>query len=188
MGRREHGVNDGQRVIRSTRLNIAPSAFIAPGAVLVGDVTVEDEASIWYGCILRGDIEPITVGARTNIQDGTIVHVDPGHPAVIGPNVTIGHRAVIHGCVLEAGCLIGMGAVLLTGSRVGAGALIAAGALLKEGFEVPPNMLAAGVPAKLRGELDDLTRDRVLRNNDHYVHAARQYREGLAGGGPHGGR
>ncbi len=181
-------MGDGQRLIRATRLTIAPTAFIAPGAVLVGDVTVEDDASVWYGCILRGDIEPITVGARSNLQDGTIVHVDPGYPAVIGPDVTIGHRAVIHGCVLEAGCLIGMGAVLLTGSRVGAGALIAAGALLREGFHVPPHTLAAGVPAKLRGELDEATRERVSRNKDHYVDAARQYRAGLAGGGPHDGR
>lgn len=180
-------MDDAAHSPRPNRLEIARTAFIAPGAVVVGEVTIGEQASIWYGCVLRGDIAPIRVGARSNIQDGTIVHVDPGFPAVIGADVTIGHRAVIHGTVLEDGCLIGMGAVLLTGSRIGTGALVAAGAVVRERFVVPAHTLAAGVPAKVIGELDEATRERVRRNKDHYIQAAAVYRAGQAGGGPYGG-
>lgn len=171
-----------------TRLSINPTAYIAPTAVLVGDVAVASGASVWYGCVRRGDIEPITVGARSNIQDLTVVHVDENQPTVIGADVTIGHRCVIHGATLEDGCLIGMGAVVLSGAVVGAGALVAAGALVREGFIVPPNSLCVGVPAVVARQLDEAAAARLRLNKDHYVEYARAYREGRLGGGPHGGR
>src|SRR5712691_609204 len=110
-----------------TRLTVDPTAFVAPGAVMVGEVSLGAESSLWYGCVLRGDMEPIAVGRQSNIQDGSIVHVDVDLPAIIGNNVTIGHRSVIHGSVIEDGCLVGMGAILLSGSKVGAGSLIEIG-------------------------------------------------------------
>jgi carbonic anhydrase/acetyltransferase-like protein (isoleucine patch superfamily) len=175
-------------VLHATRLTVAPTAFVAPNAVLVGDVTLADQASVWYGAVLRGDIEPITVGPRTNIQDGTVVHVDIDFPTRIGADVTIGHRAVIHGCTIEDGALIGMGAVVLSGAVVGAGALVAAGAVVRERFVVPPRALVAGVPAKVVGEVDDALLERIRSNKDHYVATAVHYLSGELGGGPHGGR
>lgn len=173
---------------RETRLALDPAAFVAPGAIVVGDVTIGPQSSVWYGCVLRGDIEPITIGARTNLQDLTVVHVDTGQPAVIGDDVTIGHRSVIHGAVLEDGCLVGMGAVVLSGARVGREALVAAGAVVREGFVVPPRTLCAGVPARVVKELDESTLARVRANAASYVAYGAAYREGRLGGGPHGGR
>lgn len=170
-----------------TDLAIDPAAFVAPSAIVVGRVSIGAGASVWYGCVLRGDIEPITVGARTNIQDLTMVHVDHGCPAVIGADVTIGHRSIIHGAVLEDGCLVGMGAVVLSGARIGAEALVAAGAVVREGFVVPPRTLAAGVPARVVGDLDERALARVRTNSVHYIDYARAYREGRLGGGPFGG-
>ena len=158
------------------RLQLHPDAWVAPGAVLVGDVRLDALASVWFGCVLRGDLEPIEVGERSNVQDGTIVHVDRGYPARIGRRVTIGHRCVIHGCTIEDDGLIGMGAVLLTGARVGRGSLIAAGAVLLEGFQVPEGMVAAGVPAKLRGPVTDAIRDRILHGAESYVACAAFHR------------
>lgn len=170
-----------------TRLEIHPSAWIAPGAVLVGDVAVAEDASIWYGCVLRGDLEPVRVGRASNIQDLTLVHVDRRLPAIIGDKVTVGHRCVIHGCVIEDEALIGMGAVLLSGSRIGRGALVAAGAVVREGFEVPAGAVAAGVPAQIKGNVDETLRARILQGVDDYLACAAGYREGRLGGGPHGG-
>ncbi len=181
-------MGDDRRGFLPTRLAIDPTVFIAPGAVLVGDVTIGPEASVWYGCVVRGDIEPIVIGARTNVQDGTVIHVDEDLPTVIGADVTIGHRCVIHGATLEDGCLIGMGAVVLSGARIGAGALVAAGALVREGFVAPPRSLCVGVPAVVARQLDDAALERMRLNNEHYVAYARAYREGRLGGGPHGGR
>ncbi len=181
-------MGDDHRGFLPTRLAIDPTAFIAPGAVLVGDVTIGPDASVWYGCVVRGDIEPIVIGARTNVQDGSVIHVDENQPTVIGADVTIGHRCVIHGATLEDGCLIGMGAVVLSGARIGAGALIAAGALVREGFVAPPRSLCVGVPAVVARQLDDAALERIRLNKEHYVSYSRAYREGRLGGGPHGGR
>jgi carbonic anhydrase/acetyltransferase-like protein (isoleucine patch superfamily) len=169
-------------------LDLAPDAFVAPGAVVVGRVRLGSEASVWYGCVLRGDIEPITIGERTNIQDGTVVHVDDDLPTIVGARVTVGHKALVHGCEVGDDALIGMGAVVLSGAKIGPQALVAAGAVVKEGFEVPPRTMVAGVPAKVRGELDDDALERMRLNNEHYVAYARAYREGRLGGGRHGGR
>lgn len=171
-----------------TKLTIDPSAFIAPGVILVGEVEVGAGASIWYGCVLRGDIEPIRVGPRSNVQDGTVIHVDVNRPTIIGEGVTVGHRAVVHGATLGDGCLIGMGAVILSGARIGEGALVAAGAVVLENMEVPPHCFCRGVAAKVVGELDPSMRERLQRHSGHYEEYARAYREGRLGGGPYGGR
>ncbi|PYT07299.1 MAG: gamma carbonic anhydrase family protein [Acidobacteria bacterium] len=162
----------------ANRLSIDPLAFVAPGAMLIGEVSVGADSSVWFGTVLRGDLEPIRIGEQSNIQDLSVVHTDPGCPANIGDCVTVGHRAVIHGATLEAGCLIGMGAVVLSGARIGAGALVAAGAVVREGFQVPAGTLAAGVPAKLLRELTEEEKERVARNCVSYVESARLYRAG----------
>ena len=164
-----------------TNLRIDPTAYVAPDAVLVGEVTVGAESSLWYGVVARGDMEPIAIGRQSNVQDGTVIHVDDALPTVIGSNVTIGHRAVVHGCVLEDGCLIGIGAIVLSGSRVGAGALVAAGAVVREGTVVPPRVLFAGVPGRVLRELRPEESVRVAANSLSYVEYARRYRAGQLG-------
>lgn len=130
-------------------MHIDPDAYVAPGAWVMGDVTLGPRASVWYGAVLRGDMDRIVVGEDTNLQDGTIVHVDEGRPALIGARVGVGHRAIVHGCTVEDDCLIGMGSVLLNGVVVCAGSVVAAGAVVREGMVVPPGSLVAGVPGKV---------------------------------------
>ena len=165
----------------STRLVLDPTSYVAPGARLTGEVALAAESSVWFGCVLRGDLEPIRVGARSNVQDLTVVHVDRSYPATIGSDVTIGHRSVIHGCTIEDGATIGMGAVLLSGCRIGRGALVAAGAVVREGFEVPEGAIAAGVPAVVRGRVGDELRARFAAGVANYVALARAYRDGEIG-------
>jgi carbonic anhydrase/acetyltransferase-like protein (isoleucine patch superfamily) len=155
---------------------IAPDAFIADSAVLIGDVEIGPGASIWFGAVLRGDCGPIRVGANSNIQDGCVLHTDPGFDLVIGANVSVGHRAIVHGATVGHGALIGMGAVLLNGSVVGAGSLIAAGAVVREGADIAARSLAGGVPARVIRELDEDGVERVRRNSENYVALSRQYR------------
>jgi carbonic anhydrase/acetyltransferase-like protein (isoleucine patch superfamily) len=164
--------------IQTTRVEIRREAWVAPNATLTGRVTLGAFASVWFGCVLRGDLEPIAIGDETNVQDLTVVHVDRGFPAVVGNRVTIGHRAVVHGCLVDDDAVIGMGAVLLSGSRVGRGALVAAGAVLREGFAVPPGAIAAGVPATIRGEVGPELRERFRDGVDSYLRLAARYRGG----------
>lgn len=154
---------------------IHPTAWVAPNATLIGQVRIEANASVWYGCVLRGDMDAIVVGNGSNLQDNSTVHTDRGVPTLIGAGVGIGHGAIIHGTTIEDGCLIGMGATLLNRSLIRAGALVAAGALVLEGQEIPSGMLAAGVPAKVRGELDEAGRERVRVNAIQYQELARQH-------------
>lgn len=144
----------------------------------MGDVRLEAEASVWYQCVLRGDIGPITVGARTNIQDLTMVHVDEGVPCRIGAGVGVGHRCILHGCTIEDDCLIGMGSILLNGVHVGTGSVIGAGAVVPEGMQVPPGSLVLGVPARIRRPVDDELRARIRLTVEHYVALARLHAEG----------
>jgi carbonic anhydrase/acetyltransferase-like protein (isoleucine patch superfamily) len=125
------------------------SAFVAAGAVLAGDVRLGPRSSVWFGCVLRSEVEAITIGEETNIQDLTVVHTDPGSPVVLGDRVSVGHRAVLHGCTVEDDVLIGMGAVVLNGARIGKGALVGAGAVVTQGTQVPAGAMALGVPAKV---------------------------------------
>ncbi|MCI2265631.1 gamma carbonic anhydrase family protein [Sediminivirga luteola] len=150
------------------RPEIHPEAWVAPGATLIGRVRIGAGASIYYGCVLRADRELIEVGAGTNVQDNTVMHADPGLPLRIGERVSVGHRALVHGCTVGDDVLVGMSSTLLNGARIGAGSLIAAGAVVLEGTEVPEGSLVAGVPGKVRRELTDDDRERVLQNARTY--------------------
>src|SRR5512139_3794790 len=139
---------------RGTYPVVAADAFVAPTATIVGDVQVGSESGIWFGVILRGDVNSIRIGRRTNLQDGTIVHVTSGtHPTVIGDGVTIGHGVKLHGCTVADGCLIGIGAIVLDGAVIGEGSMVAAGSLVVPGTVVPPCSLLVGSPAKVKREL-----------------------------------
>lgn len=157
---------------------IDPSVFIAPGAVVLGDVRIGPDSSVWYQAVIRGDTESIRVGASTNIQDLTMVHADPGVPCVVGDRVTVGHRAILHGCTVGDDCLIGMGAILLNGSKVGAGSVVGAGALLLENMETPPGSLVVGSPARVLRLVGDSSRERLERSWRHYCELARRHRKG----------
>lgn len=150
-------------------------AFKARNAIVTGDVTLGADVGLWFGCVVRGDDAALVVGARTNVQDLTMIHADTGAPNVIGSEVTIGHRCVLHGVRIGDGALIGMGAVLLGGSVVGEEALVAAGAVVREGFEVPSGMLVAGVPAKLIRALTPAERKSFRESADGYVQKLRLY-------------
>jgi carbonic anhydrase/acetyltransferase-like protein (isoleucine patch superfamily) len=150
-------------------------AFAARDAIVTGRVTLGIDVGIWFGCVLRGDDAPILVGARTNVQDLTVIHADTDVPNVIGSEVTIGHRCVLHGARVGDRALIGMGAVLLSGSRIGEGALVAAGAVVREGFIVPPRTLVAGVPAKIVRPLSDEEVARIVESAEGYVRKIRLY-------------
>lgn len=157
---------------------VAEAAFVAPSAVLIGRVTVSAGASIWYGAVLRADLDSIFIGERSNIQDGCVLHVDPGVPLSLGSDVTVGHNATLHGCVVEDQVLIGMGAIVLNGSHVGRHSIIAAGALLTEGQQVPEGVLVAGVPGKVRRELSEAEHAAIDYNAASYVELAEVHRRG----------
>jgi carbonic anhydrase/acetyltransferase-like protein (isoleucine patch superfamily) len=174
---------DGPRVLAlgDEVPDIADDAFIAMGATVIGQVRLGSQSSVWYGSVLRADIDAIIVGEQTNIQDGCVVHADPGFPAVIGDRITVGHRAVVHGCRIADDVLVGMGAVLLNGVQIGRGSLVAAGAVVTPGTEVPDGSLVAGVPAKVLRPINDRERDMITRGARSYVqHAARHRAAGLA--------
>jgi len=150
-------------------------AFAATNAIITGDITLGEDVGIWFGCVLRGDDASLTIGARTNVQDLSMIHADTDVPNVIGSEVTIGHRCVLHGARVEDRCLIGMGAILLSGSVIGAESLVAAGAVVRENFVVPPRSLVAGVPAKIVRTLDDAAVARIAESADGYVKKIRLY-------------
>lgn len=155
---------------------IDATAWIAPNASLIGKVRLEAEVSIWYNAVLRGDTEPITIGARSNIQDGCVLHADPGFPTTVGTGVSVGHNAILHGCTVEDDCLIGMGATVLNGAVIGKGSLIAANALIPEGTHIPPGSLVAGVPGKVRRELTEAQQDGIRLNSAVYLHHMSEHR------------
>ena len=149
---------------------VDPSAYVDESAQLIGDVTLGPECSVWMLAVIRGDVNTIRIGARTNVQDGTIIHVQRlTHPTTIGDDVTIGHGAIVHGCTIQDRCLIGMGAILLNGSEVGEDSIVAAGSLLPEGFKVPPRSLVMGSPAKIKRSLTDTEVALVLSFAENYV-------------------
>lgn len=157
---------------------IHPTAFIAPSASVMGDVSLGAEASVWYGAVLRGDMAPIVIGERTNLQDGTIVHVDDDVPCIIGARVGVGHRVILHGCIVEDECLIGMGSTLLNGVRIGTGSVVAAGAVIPEGMEVPAGSLVMGVPGRIVRRVDEVLSRRIASTWSHYVEQARAHKAG----------
>ena len=143
--------------------------YLAPTAVLTGDVTVQDGASVWHGAVLRGDFAAIVLGPDSNVQDNAVVHVDQGMPAVIGERVTVGHAAVVHGCTVEEECLIGMNATINSGALIRRGSLVASGAVVRESAEFPPNSVIGGVPAKVIRPVDDTLRRRIELSWTTYV-------------------
>ena len=164
------------RPFNSVLPTIDPAAFVDVSAQVIGDVHVGAESGIWMNVVLRGDINSVRIGQRTNVQDLTLVHVARGpHCAVVGNDVTIGHSAVIHGCTIEDRCLIGMGAILLNGSRVGTGSIVAAGALVPEGMIIPPGSMVMGVPAKVRRPLTPDEDASILRYAEGYVRLRLDY-------------
>ena len=157
---------------------VSASAYVAEGAKLIGAVTVDEEASIWFNCVLRADIDEIRVGRRTNIQDGTVVHLDLGQPCLIGEDVTIGHGAIIHGCIIENQALISMGAIILSGAKIGARSVIGAGAVVLEGQEIPPDSVVLGVPAKVRRQVSEADLVRAKHGVEEYVRLGQMMRCG----------
>ncbi len=158
---------------------VAESAFVHPRASVCGTVRLEAEVSVWGGAVLRGDTEQITIGAGSNIQDLTVVHADPGVPTVIGARVTVGHRAILHGCRIDDDVLIGMGAILLNRCQVGSGSIVGAGALVPEGVVIPPNSLVLGTPGKVVRETTSEEREKTARSAATYRRLAGEHRAGL---------
>jgi len=150
-------------------------AYLAKDAVICGDVEIGGDSSVWFGCVIRGDDAPIRIGQSSNIQDLSCLHVDFDYPVEIGDRVTIGHKAMIHGCTIEDDCLIGMGAILLDGCRIGRGSLIAAGALIPEGAEIPENSLVMGMPGRVRGVVSEEQHERMAFGIAYYIRRAKNY-------------
>jgi gamma-carbonic anhydrase len=165
------------------------AAFVAPGATLIGDVEIGPEASVWYHCVLRGDMNRIRIGARSNVQDGSVIHVDPprpggpdaGYPCLIGEEVLIGHMAMVHGCILHDRAFVGLGAIVMDGCEIEGGAMLAAGALLAPGRRIPAGQLWAGRPAKYVRDLSEDDLAGMREGVAHYVALAKLHREALRG-------
>lgn len=159
---------------------IDETAYVAPGATIIGNVVLGPDVNIWPGVVLRGDVGRIVIGTRSNIQDNCVVHVDTGGETVLGEDVTVGHMAMLHSCVIGDACLIGMSSTVLSRSVVGEGSIVAGGALVREGQVIPEFSLAAGVPAEVKRELDPATRADRVTHAGTYVELGRRYREGVA--------
>ena len=162
-----------------TAPTIAEDSWVAPDANVIGNVSVEEGASVWFGCTLRGDNEPIVIGKGSNVQENTVMHTDPGCPLTIGENCTIGHKAMLHGCTVGDNSLIGMGATVLNGAKIGKNCLIGAGALITEGKEIPDNSLVMGAPGKIVRQLDDAAAKGLTASAEHYQANMRRFRAGL---------
>jgi carbonic anhydrase/acetyltransferase-like protein (isoleucine patch superfamily) len=157
---------------------IDPTAFIHPDAFVCGDVVIGARVSVWPKAVIRGDTGRIVIGDESNVQDGTIVHVDHGVPTTIGRRVAIGHRAIVHGATLEDGCLVAMGAILLNGVRIGSGSIVGAGAVCREGMEVPRNSLVLGVPGRIVRETTAAEQDRISRTVESYLELQQAHQRG----------
>ncbi|HHN66467.1 MAG TPA: gamma carbonic anhydrase family protein [Thermopetrobacter sp.] len=159
--------------------HIGHGCFVAPSAAVIGMVTLKERASVWFSAVLRGDYEPIVIGAGSNVQDSATLHTDTGFPLTVGAGVVIGHNAIVHGCTIGDDVLIGMGAIVMNGAVIGAGSIIAAGALIPEGREIPPRSLVVGTPGKVVREVDDAGLEMIREGARHYVERAAKYRETL---------
>lgn len=158
---------------------IAPSAYVAPSASIIGNVVLGDHSNVWFGAILRGDNEVISIGANSNVQDGSVMHTDPGFPLMVGENVSIGHQAMLHGCTVGEGSLIGIQAVVLNAAVIGKGCLVGAGAIIIERKVFPDGTLIVGAPAKVVRELTDQERRNLLLNAANYAARGKHYRDQL---------
>jgi len=157
--------------------SVHPSAFIAPGADVIGRVHLAKDSSVWFGCVLRGDVNRIEIGQGTNVQDGSIVHVDDDHPCILADQVHVGHHVNLHGCKVDRGAMIGIGAIVLSGAHVGAGAIVGAGSVVLEGTKIPPRMLAVGIPAKVVRPVTAKDSGYVRWWVKKYVKLARNYKK-----------
>ena len=155
---------------------IDPEAFVAPGATIVGDVSIGARASVWYGTVVRADTERVQVGQESNLQDGCVLHADPGAPLTIGDRVTVGHRVVLHGATVESDVLIGMGSVVMNHAHIGTGSIIGAGAIVTQGTVVPPESLVLGAPARVIRPIRDEERAQIARGAAGYVTRAAEHR------------
>ncbi len=158
---------------------VDPTAWLAPTAAVVGQASIGAEASVFYGAVVRADMDAVSLGPGSNLQDNVVVHTDFGFPAWIGAGVSVGHAAVVHGCMIDDYCLIGMNATVLNGAVLGTGCLVAAGSVVLEGTRIPPRSLVAGVPGKVRRELTEEEHAKIVRNADHYRELAVQHRSAL---------
>jgi carbonic anhydrase/acetyltransferase-like protein (isoleucine patch superfamily) len=163
----------------SPQIEDEENCWIAPDAAVIGKVRLGKGASVWFGAVLRGDNETISIGAGSNVQDHTVMHTDPGFPLAVGANCTIGHRAILHGCTIGENSLVGMGAIVLNGARIGRNCLVGAGALVTEGKEYPDNSLIVGSPAKVVRSLDEGAAAGLTAAAEHYVANAKRFRSGL---------
>ncbi|MEP6925576.1 MAG: gamma carbonic anhydrase family protein [Pyrinomonadaceae bacterium] len=164
------------KTFRSKSPKIHETAFIAETAVVIGDVEIGEQSSIWYGSVLRGDVNFIRIGSRTNVQDGSIIHVTTAiFPTILEDEVTVGHRVTLHGCYVESNCLIGIGAILLDGVRIGANSLVAAGSLVTPNTQIPPRSMVMGSPAKVRRELSDEEIENLKYFSKNYVELTKSY-------------
>jgi carbonic anhydrase/acetyltransferase-like protein (isoleucine patch superfamily) len=154
---------------------IDPTAYVAPTADVLGDVTIGAESTVWFGAVVRGDTAPIRIGRQTNVQDGCILHADPGFPCALGDRVTLGHGAIVHGATVEDDCLIGMRAVVMNGAKIGAGSIVAVGSIVTEGAQIPPGSVAMGQPAKVKREVTERDRELIRHAAEHYVAAGKVY-------------
>ena len=153
--------------------------FVAPGAHVIGDVRIGSQASIWFGCTLRGDNEPIILGDGVNVQENCVLHTDMGFPLTLGCNASVGHKAMLHGCTIGEGAVIGMGATVLNGAVIGAGSLVGAGALVAEGKEIPPGVLVLGTPGRVVRKLTEADQKMIAATALHYQERMTRYRSGL---------
>lgn len=163
--------------------NIHPSVFVAENAIIIGNVEIDENSSIWYGVTIRGDINRVRIGRDTNIQDQTVIHVDRAKEGtdygatIIGDRVTIGHRALLHACKIGNDCLIGMGAIILSGAEIGEGSIVGAGALVRENQKIPPRSLVVGLPATIKGGVSDERLNQIKESARHYMDLAWEYKK-----------
>ena len=164
------------RSLRGHAPQIAASAYIDAGSHVIGRVRIGENSSVWPSAVIRGDVDEIEIGQETSIQDGTVIHCDEGAPTRIGDRVTVGHLAMLHGCVVEDECVIGIGSIILNRARIGRGSVVAAGALVPEGKEIPPGSMVMGVPGKVVRQTTSEEQQRFRDNAQHYVDRAKEYR------------
>lgn len=157
--------------------DIHPNAFLAPGAIVVGDVVIGDSSSVWYQCVLRADIQRITIGSSSNIQDGTVIHLSSELGTFVGDRVTVGHRALLHACEIEDEVLVGMGAIVMDGASIGTQSIVAAGALIPKGMRIPPGSLVMGTPGRVIRELNSEERNSIRHWAEKYVRVAGEHRD-----------
>ena len=160
---------------------VEKAAFVAENATLIGDVVLEEDATVWFGAVLRGDAGTIKIGKGSNIQDNCTLHCDENSPLTVGANVTVGHNVILHGCMVADNCLIGMGAIIMNDAVIGENSIVGAGALITEGKVYPPNSVILGSPAKLKGETDEKAIDMIRNAAEHYVHHGKEYQRNSLG-------